>query len=31
METVAAEFGIQDTLNELGIKPINNGTSTGAQ
>ncbi|QFZ54212.1 aldehyde dehydrogenase family protein [Oceanihabitans sp. IOP_32] len=30
METVAAEFGIQDTLKELGIKPINNGTSTGA-
>ena len=29
MEAVAADFGIQDTLMKLGVKVINEGTSTG--
>lgn len=30
MEAVATDFGIQDALNQLGVKTINNGTSTGS-
>ncbi|WP_248724433.1 aldehyde dehydrogenase family protein [Seonamhaeicola sp. ML3] len=29
MKSIAVEFGIQDALNELGIKDLNAGTSTG--
>jgi L-aminoadipate-semialdehyde dehydrogenase len=30
MEAVATDFGIQEALNQLGVKAINNGTSTGS-
>ena len=31
MEAIATDFGIIEALNELGIKAINEGTSTGSQ
>ena len=30
MEAVATDFGIQEALNQLGVKAINEGTSTGS-
>ncbi len=30
MEAVATDFGIQEALNQLGVKAINDGTSTGS-
>ncbi|MDT0558191.1 aldehyde dehydrogenase family protein [Ichthyenterobacterium sp. W332] len=30
MEAVATDFGIQEALKQLGVKDINNGTSTGS-
>ena len=30
MGAIAADFGIKEALNQLGVKDINNGTSTGA-
>ena len=30
MEAVATDFGIQEALAQLGVKDINNGTSTGS-
>ena len=30
MEAVATDFGIKDALKQLGVKDINEGTSTGA-
>ena len=30
MEAVATDFGIQEALNQLGVKDINEGTSTGS-
>jgi len=30
MEAVATDFGIQEALNQLGVKDINDGTSTGS-
>ncbi|MFD1615973.1 L-piperidine-6-carboxylate dehydrogenase [Gelatiniphilus marinus] len=29
MKTVTTDFGIQETLNQLGVKAVNEGTSTG--
>ena len=29
MTTIAAQFGMKEALAQLGIKPINEGTSTG--
>ena len=29
MEALATDFGIQDALKQLGVKDINEGTSTG--
>src|SRR5690606_22509911 len=31
MSRIAQAFGIQEALKELGIKPINSGTSTGSE
>lgn len=30
MEAVTTDFGIQEALDELGIKAVNEGTSTGS-
>ena len=30
MQAVASDFGIQEALKQLGVEPINNGTSTGS-
>ena len=30
MEAVATDFGIQEALKQLGVKDINEGTSTGS-
>ncbi|KKK92517.1 hypothetical protein LCGC14_2702130, partial [marine sediment metagenome] len=30
MSKIAKEFGIEDALNALGIKEVNEGTSTGS-
>lgn len=30
MEAVATDFGIQEALSQLGVKEINEGTSTGS-
>ena len=30
MEAIAADFGIQEALQQLGVKAINEGTSTGS-
>ena len=31
MEAVATDFGIKDALKQLGVKELNEGTSTGTQ
>ena len=30
MEATATDFGIKEALNQLGVKDINDGTSTGS-
>jgi len=30
MEAVATDFGIKEALRQLGVKDVNNGTSTGS-
>lgn len=30
MEAVATDFGIKEALNQLGVKDVNHGTSTGS-
>ena len=30
MEAVATDFGIKEALNQLGVKDLNDGTSTGS-
>ena len=30
MEAIATDFGIKEALNQLGVKDINDGTSTGS-
>ena len=31
MQSIAKDFGIENALKELGVKPVNEGTSTGSQ
>ena len=30
MEAIATDFGIKEALSQLGVKDVNNGTSTGS-